>query len=458
MGPGRHRGHRRRLGQRGDRARGTRLLARGESRRLKCLAHIDDPGLALLLEANEFRSTTGGVTLDYFTVDAHAARILVSRYVLSSRESVRVAVVGAGALVEQFLDSLDREQSAVDSVPSRLVIVGLEKDALDEADRLVARAPHVRGAEVLDCSTLSIAEWGTRVCEKGTVVLVDRADDGTTLQTALALRRPAATAGATVVACVRRSPGLEQALSAASEDDFDAVQAYSVITATCTAELLDRSVHEQLARSIHEQYVAQLRAKPDANVDERSLVGWDELEETYRDANRAQAADVFTKLKQINCDVTTIPPTDQPPFAFRPEEVAMLASWEHERWRKERTRDGWTYGPVKDTDAKQNPDLVDFGELSDDEQKKDRHAVLAIPLILGRAGIFVVRTVTAEASPSSGRDGQFMPGGTAQLVSITTCCARPGIRGDPRPVIASQPDLAANAGLLPTVTSWKLVW
>jgi voltage-gated potassium channel Kch len=383
----------------------ARSLAHGAQQSLHCLAHIADPDLSLLLEADELRNDGRTVTLDYFTVDAHAARILVSRYVVAAAPAAGVVVVGSSPLIEQFLDALDRERSAGRSGPGRVSLVGLDAPGIEAAHRLAARVPGLP-AQVIDGSGESTAAWGARLCEQDTVVVVDGRNDGETLETALALRHPAAVAGAIVVACVRRSPGLEQALSDATREDLVAVEAYSVITATCTAELLDRGVHEQLAEAIHEQYVAQRHRDVGgpadlAPGDAAAVQPWEHLAETYRAANRAQAADMVRKLRSVGCDIATIAPVDGTPFAFTPAEVEQLAAEEHARWCAERTAEGFTYGAQRDPAAKRHPDLVDWRDLPEPEREKDREAVRAIPLLLSRAGLHVVRLRPAAARPAA---------------------------------------------------------
>jgi hypothetical protein len=50
---------------------------------------------------------------------------------------------------------------------------------------------------------------------------------------------------------------------------------------------------------------------------------------------------------------------------------------QHERWREERLAQGWTFGLEKDTEAKTNPALVPFEELSTVEIAKD-HLIISI--------------------------------------------------------------------------------
>jgi hypothetical protein len=64
---------------------------------------------------------------------------------------------------------------------------------------------------------------------------------------------------------------------------------------------------------------------------------------------------------------------------------------EHGRWNVERLLDGWKWGPIKDVDAKINPSLLPWDELSEDVKKYDRDAVDEIPKILAEVGFEVYR-------------------------------------------------------------------
>lgn len=43
----------------------------------------------------------------------------------------------------------------------------------------------------------------------------------------------------------------------------------------------------------------------------------------------------------------------------------------HASWMLEKLRAGWKYGPVKDTEKKEHPSLVDYDELPQEERAKD---------------------------------------------------------------------------------------
>ena len=50
----------------------------------------------------------------------------------------------------------------------------------------------------------------------------------------------------------------------------------------------------------------------------------------------------------------------------------MLARNTHENYVYRRLSEGWTYGPVRDDAARQNPTLVPYEQLSEEEKEYDR--------------------------------------------------------------------------------------
>lgn len=51
----------------------------------------------------------------------------------------------------------------------------------------------------------------------------------------------------------------------------------------------------------------------------------------------------------------------------------------HESWMAQKVADGWTFGPVKDADAKTHPCMVPYSNLPEEQQRKDNlfHAVVS---------------------------------------------------------------------------------
>ena len=52
--------------------------------------------------------------------------------------------------------------------------------------------------------------------------------------------------------------------------------------------------------------------------------------------------------------------------------VELLAENTHDNWSTGRIAEGWTYGPVRNDELKQNPCLVPYNELPESEKEYDR--------------------------------------------------------------------------------------
>src|SRR5690242_13092799 len=54
-----------------------------------------------------------------------------------------------------------------------------------------------------------------------------------------------------------------------------------------------------------------------------------------------------------------------------------LAENQHERWMRQRTAQGWKFGPRLDEEQKEHPNLVPFEKLTETEKHAARNAALA---------------------------------------------------------------------------------
>ena len=69
--------------------------------------------------------------------------------------------------------------------------------------------------------------------------------------------------------------------------------------------------------------------------------------------------------------------------AFEIEDMAQAA---HEIWMAGKLRDGWTFAPITNKDAKQHSCLLPYDGLSEADKESDRDLVRGIPDILAKAG------------------------------------------------------------------------
>ena len=149
-------------------------------------------------------------------------------------------------------------------------------------------------------------------------------------------------------------------------------------------------IHE-LAKAVHALYCEHAAARRETAETNPALRPWSELGEDFRDANRAQAADIPTKLRILGYELTTGPGLIATEIPLTPERVEEASMHEHRRWMAERRRQGWTYAPVRDNARKHHPLIVDYEALPEVEKEKDRDAVRSVPLLVAKAGFRVRR-------------------------------------------------------------------
>src|SRR5664280_1460302 len=185
---------------------------------------------------------------------------------------------------------------------------------------------------------------------------------------------------------------------------------------------LDDEVLEKLAKAAHKVY-----------CDEQTILGWkygpkknektkenpsmgefNQLPEEEKEQNRGQALDIPGKLAFAGCYM--VPAVEgEPAFEFPSDVLEELASREHTRWMRQKTRDGWHYAPETDKARKlhncllpwRKGDLVPYAgfaeclgdeDLPEVEKEKDRTAVRNIATILKDTGYTIV-----EARSEAGR-------------------------------------------------------
>lgn len=66
----------------------------------------------------------------------------------------------------------------------------------------------------------------------------------------------------------------------------------------------------------------------------------------------------------------------------------------HESWTAEKVATGWTFGPVKDAEAKTHPCLVPYAELPPEQRVKD---ALYIAVVTAAASVFSPAMVFGDA-------------------------------------------------------------
>jgi hypothetical protein len=149
-------------------------------------------------------------------------------------------------------------------------------------------------------------------------------------------------------------------------------------------------MREKLGRALHERFLEEQRGMRSADL--REMRPWESLDEDLRESNRQHADDISAKLRAVGCDVEPVPGNHEAAgFTLSPEDIAVMARLEHERWSQEKRRAGWCYGEQKDSAAKTTPYLVEFDHLAPEVQQLDVDAVKAVLELLRRAGFRIYR-------------------------------------------------------------------
>ncbi|WP_425072054.1 RyR domain-containing protein [Sagittula sp. S175] len=145
-----------------------------------------------------------------------------------------------------------------------------------------------------------------------------------------------------------------------------------VLTATMLLGSLDRA-----ARAFHEAYTAY--AKQSAP--------WEDLDETFRNANRRAADHSKTKLEALGLSGKL---NDGPRAgdleALVRDNLEPLARAEHDSWSIDRLMGGWRYGPDRDDTARLHPSLVPYDDLDGYQKDLDRWQVQQLPNVVAASG------------------------------------------------------------------------
>jgi hypothetical protein len=132
------------------------------------------------------------------------------------------------------------------------------------------------------------------------------------------------------------------------------------------------------ARAYHLAYLANLAPEERARTDKPANKDWDNLDETYRAANRAAVAHIPAKLASagvhaplVTSGLPKLPPGTK--LYYSVDELRALAILEHERWNAERRLSGWRYAALAEKDETRllHPSLVPFDELDEKVQGYD---------------------------------------------------------------------------------------
>jgi hypothetical protein len=370
---------------------------------LEVFAHIGSPELAKDLTGAALASDSHDLTLEWFNVYDRAARAMLREHAAlvkraDERNAPHVVIAGVDDVAAALIVNASQQWFALAKDDGRLRITVAAPQSTTWIADLQARYPALREVAELesyehDLRSLTRLSDARARLDDATVVFVCGEDDTTSIELAFAVARAIGTASPIVIRLLIESSGFVELLTGDTpqrESFGQSIRVFGVIDRTLSPEMLTDSLHETLARMFHEQYVEHNQTSGRTEKPER-LVPFDELPETFKEANRAQARHVSVKLDRVNCDVRALNDWKGTLVEFSPAEVELLSEMEHDRWNQERLADGWQPGEKTIDDQKINEWIRPWDELPDHIKEYDRIFQRALPRTLAAAGYEVFR-------------------------------------------------------------------
>jgi len=358
--------------------------------KLRCLVHVVDPTLVTLFkEAPMIRSGTGLFDARVFNIFEDCARLLFEENPLDrvpigkdSRLTVHLVVVGFGKMGQGVALQAARIGHFANGCPLRITVVDKKADEV----RAGFLSLYPQFGAVCDLGFVqtmaSSGEFGGMLVnwaeEPNTLltVAVCLDNDSRSLTRALGLADKLKDHDVPVLARMEEDVGLASLLKCkeAGHASVRLVTAFGQINRACAIKRLLSERQDRIARRVHEDYLTVARADPNKRDDDEALRDWDDLPESYKDANRHVADHADVKLRAIG-----LPAGKAPAREFTADEIEVLSRMEHARWKTGRLLAGWRHAPPpKDERHKTNPNIVPWEELDEPNREKDRKAVCGL--------------------------------------------------------------------------------
>lgn len=389
------------------------LRALQKKGRRRLAAHVAIGAPLLLMEAREMRMlaereapaqkkrSKGVIDPRPFSLDEVAARALIARHspeildlaASQKRERLHIVVFGFDATAEAVvLRTLMSLWSASFGAPRVTVIA---PDAADARLHFLARYPQADAYDVWRADIqFTPFDWTRRSLDgafldeieqargPASAVVVSTGSDGQNIQLALGIMRTANMRGVWAAPIFMKETTQSEfsrqfASGDRTPDVLDAyLQAFGAVEAVATRALIIEGVLDRGAGVAHRLYEEQMMHR---DVDMRELEAvkktWDEVPETYRNANRAVADSALVKLWDAGWKPTEEKGGEVHP-SIAPDMLEKLSYVEHGRWVAERLLSGWRPGK-RDNKLMLHDNIAPWEALSDELKARDADQVRA---------------------------------------------------------------------------------
>ena len=333
------------------------------TRRLQCLARVNDPSLCVFLRIEESNHGDDQTALDFFNTDEIGARSLLDRHPFTVGPQPHILVAHLDTLGSELILHAARtwnDKRADSSTPLQVTVV--DKHAGEQIGALLDEHPALEQVCTFTGYSLSVRDLARLHNGAGAAPIshayVTAQRDEQSVETALKLRH-ALDLAVPVVAALWRAYGVADLLEHSTTSRSANLAAFKMLQETCTMELVEGGSFEAIAHEIHRRYRLM---QPDGG---KSVPPWSLLDESLKKSNRAHARHIGVKLRSIGCEIIPLNDWQAKDFTFTSDELTKLSIMEHDRWAAEKIADGWTLGD-EDPKLKKDPHLVPSHELPPD--------------------------------------------------------------------------------------------
>lgn len=151
---------------------------------------------------------------------------------------------------------------------------------------------------------------------------------------------------------------------------------------------------DDFAKALHEDYCKNedIKLEKDPGLKRKPAhKPWDQLAETYREANRSSADHIEIKLRAVGR--VLLPRSNSAETPLSSLEIELLAEMEHNRWWAERSLDGWKYSSERNDQLLQHRNMIQFEDLDEDTKEYDRKNVIKmIEIAAGKDKILAMKS------------------------------------------------------------------
>jgi len=362
---------------------------------VRCAVHLIDAELATLLRRTEL-AALDGPHIEYFNLHERAASAVLDDHPVAAGGSMpHLVVMGLGQFGSNVVITAAQHHAAVADGPLRITLVDRHAQARFHALRM--QHPALIAAVDATCVDLDFgAPTGAAVDEFETclqrhppsLVIVAFDDESLAWSSGLFVRNRISDQRATIVIRTESDGGLAALVDVADGESKQAARivVFPLVASTCSLDLIDGGVREQLARSLHEGHIARAGSGTGLH---RS---WTDLSDAERESSRSAADGLIGQLRTIGCEPAPLRRWGETDRVLTGAEIEQIAAVEHGRWKAERESDGWRWGAQRDDTAKLNPLLVEWADLDPVARRQNLVAIAELPASLARAGFEIQRS------------------------------------------------------------------